>query len=309
MAWSIRVALALSFTLLVTACSGGAATNQPCQLNDECESGRCGAFFDGAEGNVCLETCTADADCPDGLACGTRADGERLCAAACDPDFFDSTGFVCVDHAPVACELAGAARDCYTCGCGAGEFCDGLWRELGDPGQCQPLNTVGGPCRVAEECASGNCSVLLALDPEPPGECWVAAGDACTDDTCGSCEPTAQGEVCAQLCGSALDCDGDELCARPGGATDYYCRTLCEQGADCPRGWTCDALADSNDRVCFPPITCELGTEGACWNCTDLPNADYDICAEACTPGISVCPLSWSCTQITSGDWRCLPPG
>jgi hypothetical protein len=301
-AW-LRLSFALSLVALlalITACDSGFATSEPCQGNRDCASGRCGSFYEGGA-NVCLESCTDNADCPSGMACGTQADGARICVEACAA-YVD--GWVCVDDAPVACEVAGDAWTCYACGCDAGQFCDG------DPGQCVPQHAVGESCRSAEECASNNCSVTGSISPDPPGECWNAAGAACTDETCGSCDPLPTGDVCAQHCNGNRDCGATESCVRLGGAVDrnFYCRSTCERLDDCARGWTCTGITDTNYATCFPPVTCTVGAADACANCTDLPGASFDICAQSCTPGLSACPFGWLCTGSASSVYRCLPP-
>jgi hypothetical protein len=306
---SFRLVLAISIAFLAAACGSGLATNQPCERDGDCESGRCGSFYDGGE-RVCIETCAADADCPEGLACGTSANGDRVCAEACDPELFYNDGFVCVDHAPVACELAGDAWDCFTCGCGAGTFCDAVWSEGNEPGRCQPVRAVGQPCLDHDECASGNCSVMFGFGASQAGVCWNAAGAACTDATCGSCDATLQGDVCAQHCDRASMCDGDEACARLNASTDpnFYCRPSCTNSIGaCPRGWACTLLGGDGGAACFPPTTCVVGAAGACPTCTDVSGLPFDICAETCTI-LGGCPLGWSCVSFGSGDARCLPP-
>lgn len=291
------LAFALALSALVAACDPGVGVGELCRGDGECASGRCGSFYDGGA-DVCLASCDGSADCPAGLACGTRADGARLCVEPCG---FSVDGYVCIDDAPVACELAGEERDCVTCGCPTGQFCDGT---------CQPRRDVGEPCRRADECASNNCSVASSVEPAEPGQCWVAAGAACTDDNCGSCDPVATGDVCAQRCNRNQLCAGDERCVREGDSADpgFFCRPLCERVSDCARGWTCEAIANTDYATCFPPVTCEVGAADACPGCTDVPGASFDLCAYACIPGLTGCPLGWICTGIAPGDYRCLPP-
>jgi hypothetical protein len=236
-----------SLVLALLAACGGSSGNpigQPCTQAGDCESQSC------APQGLCTASCQASTDCPDGFTCGTNSDGRRLCLAACDGGYLPP-GVVCVDHAQVACEQAGEHATCDACGCPDGQRCN-------EATMCVPLAAVGEPCTAHAECASYNCGIS---DGSPTGRCLVARGAPCNGTNCLSCNPTVDGDVCAESCQSTADCGSNETCMGYQGDGFYSCFQNCDT-MRCPDYWACRPTGGIP--YCEPPQRCDPNVQFSC---------------------------------------------
>ncbi|MFT7583261.1 MAG: hypothetical protein ACI9MR_004948, partial [Myxococcota bacterium] len=173
-----------------------AVFGEACDLDEDCQSGICGA---SAAGGVCTRLC--DDDCPDGTQCvPAGADGPSVCLAddalACQPCSADdqcnlpgSTGGACVDY--------GASGSFCGVACSADSDCPGDFSCNGD-GQC---------VSDAESCSCNRAGILTGASTT----CTIANDE-------GSCPGTRQCSTsgltrCAGQTPSAETCNGvDDNC-------------------------------------------------------------------------------------------------
>jgi hypothetical protein len=190
---------------------------------------------------LCVDGCTTDEDCRDGLACVPDATfpDRRFCGPGCTSDADCSGGRVCNER--------------------TGE-CDVMF----DPSE------LGTACSTVEgACAGGGC--LREVDSGFPGSYCVFVGCDTAMPTMGGCPGDG---VCVAGAGLCLDgCETDMDCTRPG----YACRP--SDLAD-PMSPTACRPACTDDAQCANPgFVCNDGT-GLCLEAFD-PAALGTECAGA----------------------------
>ncbi|MCB9535883.1 MAG: hypothetical protein H6704_06425 [Myxococcales bacterium] len=211
---------------------GEKATGDACTANNQCNGGLC-LKTTAFRGGYCSARCGNQfADCEPGASCVT-VDGAAVCLGGCDGDgdCRGGDGYKCRevarttdsqgDSVPVrACVPRCQSND----ECGDGEHCDvesgDCVEGVGDP------NPLGAFCAGDGDCASGAC---LTGERWPNGYC-TAGCDACT----GTCNTTADGDVCLAACDADLDCRPGYVC------NDGGCTGPCKSEADCADGLVCN---------------------------------------------------------------------
>ncbi len=215
-----------------------------CAAGLSCESS--GGAFGGGGPSTCVQPCTNDSQCADGLVCvGGRCD---------DPDNPAGTpglGQPCVgvwDCVPNVCLEADHGAWCRELCFGPGTCAEGWECDLqffGFAGGCVPLGggfADGAACAAPGECLSGVCSSATCTTDcdvlDGAGTCPL--GSICAADagasTAGHCLP-AGGGLDGDGCGSALEC-ASGLCS--GGVCGTPCdpaaRSGCPEGSECGPG-------------------------------------------------------------------------
>ncbi|MBL8603538.1 MAG: matrixin family metalloprotease [Myxococcales bacterium] len=113
-------------------------------------------------------------------------------------------------------------------------------------GACTPVNGCGW-CGASNRCVrstqsgptAGACASGFAWLPQ---ECSAGGTDAGTPTGTASF-----GEPCRQL----QDCGGGGLCVGTSSVTPF-CTRVCTDDCTCPRGYACNAMLQTGQRVCFP---------------------------------------------------------
>jgi MYXO-CTERM domain-containing protein len=200
--------------------TGGAELGQPCEANDDCNSGLCATT---AAGSVCSQSCDGfnTTSCPAGFYCDGEASGVcgtglclagaagaaplgATCAADTDCASLMCDGTVCStpcrpDASVSACAMGFVCRPGAAPGCGA-------CRSEADLGQ------PGDACGINEDCASGLCAVL--------GDQTFCTEICSETDPCPesfTCTPLGDGgtAICVPPASRTRD-DGGCGCATPG---------------------------------------------------------------------------------------------
>lgn len=212
-------------TQIVTLCTnpvGSKAGGAACQEDEECKSGMCMQFSDGAP--ICFGGCQTDADCVEDAVCGAisvniPALGDYISIPACV-------------HAPVECNGDGDCPQDQVCLPVRNEEVPGTLSTVCGGAQ-GGTKTAGQICAVDEECESGICFELLE---KGISICWSTcqADDDCPvglfcyesivyfvldHDTPDESDDTYYGlPMCApylgsfQACWADSDCPEDEFC-------------------------------------------------------------------------------------------------
>ena len=214
--------------------------NDDCPEADVCRSGECRPLFHGCassadchqgavcstQSGVCVETCEADADCPE----QTRCAHIGLCLAECRMDQSDETcpnGTVCKENRRTAdfpfCGLSEEGVRCGpggTCPAGMGcnpdtGLCDGDFACVSDRDcpQQQLCNQATGRCHDSQNsCGTDrDCPEELICHRvhrrcTPPN--WCETHHECPGR--GQCHPVL--ERCMDRCQSDRHCSRDQMC-------------------------------------------------------------------------------------------------
>ena len=297
-------------------CSGGekSALCDPCETDDDCESGGLCVSFEGTPDDLfCGQDCS-DSECPEGYACFPEyANGDPL--FQCAPTSLD-----CDNVGPETCDGWICNPDHY----GSGDGCDcecGCWDlDCDDP--AEPVLNCGdaeeclwpGECgSAAEPCPGymGESSCCYTDDPcEWAGDAFCDCEGACAwdsadcDSKAGLCEP----------CETSDDCQEGGLCLHYNATPeDEFCGQDCSE-EECSEGYTCFPENSQGDPLfqCAPtsgdcknvgPVVCEG------WTCNEDFYGAGDGCDCECgcwdpdcdDPGQSV----YGCDE----NELCLPPG
>ena len=215
------------------ACSGDPACQgfdgSPCTEDASCTA--TGSFClteaaDGLPGGVCSRTCTANSDCPTGLACVTFKNRD-VCYPTCPSGTNDDcrAGYLCLDLSGVNicypdCTSAADCPDTGTCNVYSG-FCE----------PAKGLAADGEPCTAGSDCESGIC--IPESNGAPPGGYCVSV--------CNAADPW---------------CPGDGVCVDYATTTaqNWYCFDGCSDSNECRTGYTCESNPFNpppNDNICW----------------------------------------------------------
>ncbi len=239
----------------------------PCNLNDECRSGTCGAALQGT-GEVCCEE-----RCPSGQLCGPSGN----CVDAPDPD-----GSPCTN-----------GGDCISGDCVAGRCC-----ETACNGLCEACSSLGD-CNVNP----GNDPRCPAVDcPTSNTVCRTFPADI-TTNLCGglrSCR-TAQSECQARFASAGTACENvaPGVVGRCDGAGNC-------QDPRVPNGTACNAGSQCTSGNCETPFAGQSNVCCAA-NCTGSQRCsqNFTSCVD-CTPGERRCDPATGAPQRCSngGQWQ-----
>ncbi len=225
-----------------------------CSTPAECQSGVCEWVYATWNSVTCPDgfacsrfRCTLDcsaASCPAGTACGTSADGQRVCMSSCATGGYEGYG-ACVSGAFESCpQLAGDERYCNYCGCAvSGEVCMNSYHAPTDPEPpyCDPPLPPGSPCGQDSDCTSSVCIYCGSASPPqcPAHVCSDPIGGPCT---AASCEFCVSGTFCTENCYSHSHCPGGFTCVARYVDSAYFCWMICQPGDACPAGLTCGGI-------------------------------------------------------------------
>jgi hypothetical protein len=249
-------------------CGFGGGSCAICNVTQACNSGQCGAPFDGGH--------------PDG---GDAGCSLQNCYGCCD-----SSGECVLGQDQNACGASGAA----CAACDAGQTCDPLaGTDAG--GQCDsPCNASNCPgC-----CSGGVCAFDGMQNPNACGvngaDCVSCDGGSCSQGFCVSCGP-----------GCAGCCFGTN-CIEPAQQSDTLCGTGGVFCAACSSNQTCNfGSCTANTNVgdpCTQPFDCTaLGSFALCQLTTGTVVYLGGYCTVDCsfaTGTGGVCPGSSTCTDL-----------
>lgn len=162
-----------------------------------------------------------------------------MLATGCDESFDDTTADA-IRLGPDATDAASALGDDASTSAAAESL--GCWSS----GQCP---TVTCPCSTGEVlyrgCRDGIC----------------AGQDACFGDALSACKEAApegasvepDGATTGATCHTNSECASQVCIARTEGASEGYCSQPCHNFTDCPTGWACAKLLDSDETWCVQP--------------------------------------------------------
>lgn len=194
--------------------------------------------------------------------------------------------------------------------CAEGSICDF------DSGRCFDVSlcVTDGDCPAGSYCeaSSGDClvpTVAMCVDDlvcDAGFECDFR--DTCRPEIDGNC---ADDVACGadQLCvenrcvASALTCTKDEQCPTGAACIERRCLVLCDAGAACPGGTSCDGtLCQPNVGECADSSGCpDLRTNCVAGRCLRR-------CVEGCAPDIEVCDDEGFCRPRTLPDPDAVAP-
>lgn len=209
-------------------------------------------------------SCASDDDCGDGEVCDTDANACRL---ACASDDDCSPNSRCADSGfCVARDACSGAGDC-----GDGELCNSC------VGRCENSGDAPRACQN-----DTNCFIDEFCDP-----CRAI------------CRPL--GQAC-DPCQEDIECGGDDDLCLDFSLGGRFCGRTCDSLADCPRGFVCSEVADTQQCVpasgdcaapaeCLEDRDCELGQQCG----------PQGTCVPGCSPG--TCPNGQVCDAGS-----CIPP-
>lgn len=281
-------------------CSASAAY-QECIAGQWSTAQECGALGCSTALVGCLraagESCTATAECGEGVCRTSSAGGSICCTASCDSACrrCAPTGTSCqalTDDdacgsiqcpADTTCRDYGAAVTSNRCVAGAcgtpAELCDFVPIAAGQPcdannlcsssGDCSiPKKTLGTSCGEGAECLSGNCADGVCCDS--------ACGSVCeTCNASGQCVATADDTQC-----SNVTCNPDTQCRNYAASiTSNRCkaRGSCKTAVDCsytdaPAGTPCGVSEQCDGAGTCPPrivpcgaTSCPVNPGVCCW--------------------------------------------
>lgn len=319
-------------------CSSGACLGTQCVeclFDDDCDSSlecstshtcvtpitHCTAASCGLDGKICDTASQQCRDCLENIECGTQicttgtcgpcvdgndcGSGKTCSSGQCVPD----PAALCVanpDCGDRVCVQVGADKQCSPCAfdneCGAGRTCDN--------GTCQPLNP---DCFIDAHCSPPN-SVCFAGGCE--NGCAVvgcAPGQECNLTT-GRCVVTSAGSVAlGQACSYHAECLS-EVCwpiDTGTGTPTFRCSEACSRHDDCPNGFVCYELGDSNACVdkslVAPAAPLDVPPGGMCNTSFVNDNCATGYCNTSLSECMQTCASNADCAdqtaQICSARW------
>jgi hypothetical protein len=279
-------------TCLGSSCPSGTTMFAPASTCDG--AGNCvtpdaiSCFPYQCNGNVCVSSCAADADCavPGTCiagSCGPKSNGQ-VCATATEcSSGFCSQGTCCATDCQATCQSCalttslgtctnvingvadpqGTCRDAGNASCGTDGFCNGA-------GGCR-LYAAGTSC-AAPACATGSSTLTSGRSCDGNGTCQAATTIACAPYVCNGAT------ACKAACTMDADCLSPDICDLQTNlcGTKKRLGQACVGTSDCLTGDSCvDGVCCAS--VCQDPcFACNLpGSAGAC---VRLPNPDAGSC-------------------------------
>lgn len=277
----------------------GAECDDDADPNNLPASERCAGFY--CLYGHCSELCEFDADCPEGMRCGTI--GFRM----------DEAG-VNVAYVGMCMWFEGSMQPCEGFSdCPAGELCTFY---------------VNSSDQLVTLCVEENCEPGTE-DCLPPGtdDCGESGSAPCWGDLC--LVYTTGESFCSLICGDNNDCTSGTICGGLLGVTDTLTVPICVQFAgsaepcmadnDCPDGEACSFVQgmEGYEAICMTPndpglpVGAECG-EGLppCYNDLCVGSGDEYWCSAVCMETVD-CPTGFYCDQVNLGDnktWgACVP--
>ena len=262
--------LAAVIVISLAACKGG---QNLCTADTQCKAGFACDQTTGACG------CIADSSCASTESC--NAAGFCQARLRCDSSADCSTGNLC-DSSSGTCIVSGACSS-LDIQCAAGQVCQGASCVPGcrRDGDCPAPSDVCSPCPAgtpAAQCPAGNLCVRGQCDTK----LTCNYGDLCQPQTStvSVCQADTRGpycQPCVEQGGTTTFCAGvANFCLIDGSkplGQSFFCGVDCNQGQECPFGYTC------HDVRVVRPVNCD-------------PNAGLAACAGspaqvACDPAKS----------------------
>jgi hypothetical protein len=278
----------------------GAECDGNADPNNLPSSERCAGFY--CLNSHCSEICEFDADCPEGMRCGTI--GFRM----------DEEG-INVAYVGMCMWFGGSMAPCAGFSdCPAGEICNFY---------------VNSSDEVVTLCVTENCE-RGSEGCSPPGTaaCGDEGADPCWGDLC--LVYTTGESFCSLVCGNNEDCTTGTICGGLLGVTDDLTVPICVEfagsaepcmaDADCPDGEACSFISgmEGFEAICMTPndpglpvgTECE-GSQIPCYNdlCVGSDQTGW-FCSSVCMEAAD-CPTGYYCGLVNLGDnktWgACVP--
>jgi MYXO-CTERM domain-containing protein len=249
---------------------GGIGT--ACSVDGDCDANKCvTANISGTNRSFCSQTCTADANCSNGMICGDVNGEGRVCV-------FSNAG------------IADVGETCGPPGCI--DECDGFDIQAGCNvclGECFAgcVPSTGAGCGANEVCSQFSCS--------QNNQCTggLCSGGVCQDDI-GVCLVGGTA-LRGQPCDDAA-CTSDVTCVTDGNGNNGICRGLCNAaGQGCLTTENCLFLfGNSTQGACFPV---GVKTEGQA--CSDVEECARGLlCTGTCEQR---CDRGFECADVGQG--------
>ncbi|MBK7858776.1 MAG: hypothetical protein IPJ65_09180 [Archangiaceae bacterium] len=310
---------ALAFVLVLAACGGTRTTiialGEPCDPTATPDNGRalCGSGLCVSLDNVsgfCSAECTEDSACGDGFVCQGAGRFGRICKklSGCKLDSDCPAGHTCDDvtgncYIKVSRGLCSPCQDVAQCPAGGSCF-----EALSSHEQ---FCTV--PCGAGDACPIGfTCTSL----PVAPGSTMTTRQCAPTSMSCNAGKP-----LCASCrgdaeCGSPYDVcvrnvvSGEQFCGRdcnpkknvcPGGTTCDPEQLNSAENPECPTGFSCTNIGQSDDPNVKGPYQCVPNSNTCVGYCDAANEAD-----EARQCGLGRRCVNNKCTAANDGR-MCTP--
>jgi cysteine-rich repeat protein len=277
-------------------CNGGACVATACgdgflSAGEACDDGNT-TNGDGCDSD-CTFTCSADADCSDGVVCN----GTELCSnagtvtSACGAGTPPSNGTTCggTNICNAGSCVAAACGDSIVSGT---EQCDDGANANNNDGcradctfTCTAANAATN-CSDGNQCTTDTCTgtglASVCSNPVRTGACTLAGSPSATCNASGAC-------VASVLCGNGTR-EGSELCDDGNANNNDGCRSDCT--------WTCTtatAAANCNDTNACTTDACTGGGTLAS-RCTNTTVTNGTVCG-----GTNIC-VTGSCVARRCGD-------
>ncbi len=307
---------------------GSPYCGRSCTSSAQCGSGDMCVSVTGA-GGQCIRFSGMTPSCAGGTPSGCRSDADCSATQRCN-----TTTGACEARPTTGAELGqpcGAGTDCrsglcfggacsQTCdwlnpsSCPGGFYCNGQATGACGPGSAVCLagsagaGANGAACSAATECASLYCANGTCTTPcIPGGAATCAAGFACAvtgGAGCGACQRVgAPGDECDMQ----EDC-ASGLCAELAG--DRFCTERCDDGAPCPRGFTCMSTGVAGLDLCVPDggglgDSCAVNED--CLSGICATEGDRRYCTRVCDDS-TPCSRSFSCVPTADDALRVCQP-
>ncbi len=216
-----------------------------------------------------LDGCTADADCPAAMYCGTSRQlgcvSPTVCAS--DADCASLAGTTCLDNGTGTTSCM-SAPGCHLAStdCPRGTTCQplpGQTSRLALARACEPRGYCA-PCQTDLDCADAGAACVL--DRNGAGFCsqlCQPGGTSC--DPGADCQGTPNGNFCipkggtcqgdassCSACRDDSDCGSQGICTQVAETTERYCIEPC-QGTTCPNAPGGEPMV-----CCTDPVSCGL---------------------------------------------------
>lgn len=250
----------------------GAALNESCSANADCESGLC-FDFGGNVGSLCVSSCGTSLDCPTGFTCADYS-GARTCLNA---RYFNGATFSAANGA--SCSSGGDCRSGY---CRGGMSCV-------------------DSCAEDSDCSGTGCRWEEFATDRYITACAGNVGSGVNGATCSSDSDCRNGVcygngICGSMCGSTADCPNGTIC----GAVNYS-RCLVPGGSSCLQ-WAVNLV-----KACVQVSAGNLGVGAmgtACTSAGDCRDGFCDensnVCTGACSRNAD-CPATMKCGMASIG--------